>query len=367
MSTEKNNMKKIAIILGTRPEIIKMSPIIRACHKQKLDYFIIHTNQHYTSNMDLTFFQELELPQPKYNIGVNSETYHGRMTGKMLIGIEDVLLKEKPDWVLVEGDTNTVVAGALIASKMGIHVGHVEAGLRSYDMNMPEEINRIITDHISTALFCPTDTQKNILQGEGIDKKKIHVTGNTIVDALEQNLELALKSDKYAHYKTEKYLLLTLHRPSNVDNVDVLKIIINTIEEVSKEFGLMIYFPMHPRTKAQLEKFGIVIRNKKIIVMEPVGYLEMLQMEKHAQLILTDSGGLQEEACILKVPCVTLRESTERPETLKIDANIIVGHDPEKIISGIQKMLKSKRKWDNPFGDGTSSNKILRIIKRTEI
>lgn len=356
-------MPKIALILGTRPEIIKLTPIIRACIKSNIDHFIIHSNQHYSPNLDSIFFKELELESPKYNLNVGSGT-HGEMTAKILTGSEKILIEEKPDWVLVQGDTNTVLAGALAAAKLHIKVGHVEAGLRSYDREMPEEINRIMTDHISDLLFTPTEKQANILKGEGIESEKIKVTGNTIVDAAIQNLELVGKHPELDHYKTESYFLLTSHRPSNVDSKENLEELLSAITEASKQTGNFVYFPIHPRTKKQLEIFGITIDEKHIKLMEPVGYLEMLALESNAKLIFTDSGGIQEEACILRVPSVTLRENTERPETLEVGASVLAGHNFDKILSGTQQMLSSARDWNNPFGDGFSGEKIINSISQ---
>lgn len=356
-------MKKIAIILGTRPEIIKVSPVIRNLINKGLHVFIIHSNQHYTANMDKKFFAELKLPRPKYNIGVSFETYHGRMTGKMLIGIEEILQLEKPDLVLVQGDTNTTLAGALTAVKMSIKVGHIEAGLRSYDMSMPEEVNRILTDHISNFLFCPTKLQRKILMREGKSLKSIYTVGNTIVDSVLQNLEIAEKKRKLMHYKRENYMLLTLHRPSNVDNQKILKDILAALRKAAKITGLQIYFPMHPRTRKQIEVFKLRLDKSVIKVMEPVGFLEMLMMEKYAKLILTDSGGLQEEACILNVPCVTIRDNTERPESVEVGANMVVGVKKRGILNGILKMINSKREWKNPFGDGKSGSRIVEAIE----
>lgn len=352
---------KISIILGTRPEIIKLSPIIRECQKQQLDFFIIHTNQHYSENMDAVFFKELELPQPKYNLGVGSGL-HGEMTSKMLSGIEKVLIEENPDWVIVQGDTNTVLAGALAASKLQIKVGHVEAGLRSYDRTMPEEINRILTDHISDALFCPTKKQADIIKEEGINKKNIFVTGNTIVDAVYQNLKLIKKHLELCHYKEESYFLLTTHRPSNVDQKETLENIIRAVENISKKYNLFTYFPIHPRTRKQMEAFEIKSNPKYIKIIDPVGYLEMLALESNAKIILTDSGGIQEEACILKIPSVTLRDNTERPETIEAGASILTGPDKQKIISAVQKMINKNREWTNPFGDGKSAALILKTM-----
>lgn len=352
---------KISIILGTRPEIIKLSPVIRECQKQKIDFFIIHSNQHYSENMDAIFFRELELPHPKYNLEIGSCS-HGQMTGRMIEKIEEILNKEQPTWILVQGDTNTVMAGALAASKIGIKIGHVEAGLRSYDRSMPEEINRIVTDHISNALFCPTQKQADILIEEGIEKNIIKVTGNTIVDAVYQNIKLLNKHSEFNHLINEKYFLLTTHRPSNVDSKENLSELLEAITEVSKKYNYPVYFPIHPRTKKQIDIFKIKIDEKYIKLMDPVGYLEMLALEKYAQLIFTDSGGIQEEACILQVPSLTLRDNTERPETLHVGASILVGHNKELIILSTEKMLSVNRNWSNPFGNGKSSFKIVKTI-----
>lgn len=348
---------KIAIILGTRPEIIKLSPIIRECQKQNLDFFIIHTNQHYSPSMDKSFFEELKLPIPKYNLGIK-ESLHGQMIGKMIEGIETILLEEKPDWVLVQGDTNTVISGAISANKLGIKVGHVEAGLRSYDRSMPEEINRILTDHVSDALFCPTETQSTILEGEGISRGKIFITGNTIVDALEENKNL---TDDIQLSTSSKYLLLTLHRPSNVDDKSTFSSLITALESLSSSLNIPIYWPIHPRSEAKIKEFGIKVDESKIIVVPPVGYLEMIKLESSAELILTDSGGVQEEACILHVPCVTLRDSTERPETVAVGANMLYGGS-ESLLNSVKSMFSKAKKWQNPYGDLQVSKKILKII-----
>ncbi|MCX7698328.1 MAG: UDP-N-acetylglucosamine 2-epimerase (non-hydrolyzing) [Candidatus Goldbacteria bacterium] len=343
---------KIAIILGTRPEIIKLSPIIRHLKNNKGNFFIIHTNQHYSYEMDKIFLNELNLPKSNYNLKLNNTKNHGEMVGKMMIEIEKILIQEKPDLVIVQGDTNTTLAGALTGSKLGIKIAHIEAGLRSYDRSMPEEINRVITDHLSDFLFCPTKNQKKILINEGIDKNKIFVVGNTIVDAIFENIKIAEKNKKLVEkYKNTKYFLLTLHRPSNVDNKERLEKIIKILEKLVYIYKIPIIFPIHPRTKINLKKFNINIDKKKIKIINPLGYLEMLLTEKYAQIILTDSGGLQEEACILKVPCLTLRYNTERPETIKVGANILVGNEEKKLLEGIKAMLNKKRNWKNPYGE----------------
>ena len=354
---------KISIILGTRPEIIKMSSVIRECQNRRLDFFILHTNQHYSGNLDRVFFKELELPKSKYNLKVGSGS-HSEEIGKMLIGIEKILIKEKPEIVLVEGDTNTVLAGALAASKVHIKVGHIEAGLRSYSREMPEEINRILTDHCSDLLFAPTKKAKEILMNEGISDKKIFLTGNTIVDAVYQNLELAQKKSKILeklNLKKEKYFLLTAHRPENVDKKEKLKGILKGLDLIYKKFNLPIIYSIHPRTKKMISKFKLKIP-KGIRLIEPVGFLDFLQLEANAKLILTDSGGVQEETCILKIPCVTLRNNTERPETLEIGSNILVGTSPQEIYKCVLKMINKKKNWKNPFGNGRTGERIIKIL-----
>jgi len=358
---------KIAIILGTRPEIIKMSSIIRECQKRRLQYFIIHTNQHYSFNLDKIFFKELNLPLPKYNLKVGSGT-HGEQTGKMLIRIEEVLLKEKPDIILVEGDTNTVLAGTLAAVKIHIKVGHIEAGLRSYSEEMPEEINRILTDHCSDLLFAPTKKARGILLKEGISNKKIFITGNTIVDAVFQNIKLAEKKSKILKdlgLQKEKYFLMTAHRAENVDNKNRLKGILKGAEMISNKFALPVIYSIHPRTRKMLKEFKLSV-SKNIHLIEPLGYLDFLQLQKNAKLILTDSGGIQEETCIMQIPCITLRDNTERPETLTVKSNILAGTNPQKIIESARKMLNSKKQWQNPFGSGKAAEKIIKIIQKIE-
>jgi len=357
---------KVAVVLGTRPEIIKLSPIIRECARLRLDYFILHTGQHYAYNLNQVFFEQLGLPPSKYNLGVGSGT-HAKETGKMLIGIERVLLKEKPDVVLVEGDTNTVLAGALAASKLQIKVGHVEAGLRSYDRQMPEEINRTLTDHCSDYLFAPTEKAKAILLGEGIPDDKIFVTGNTIVDAIYQNLDIAKKGGNTLdtlHLAPREYFLVTLHRQENVDDSARFASILEGLNKVGTEFHLPVIYPIHPRSQEMMTEFGLEPRNLKLI--EPVDFLGFLQLESNARLILTDSGGVQEEACILNVPCITLRDNTERPETIEVGSNILAGASPDKILKYAELMLSRQDNWTNPFGDGKAGERIVKIVTGAE-
>jgi len=360
--SESASSSKIAIVLGTRPEIIKMSPIIRECEHLNVDFFILHTGQHYSYNMDKVFFDQLGLPGAKYNLDVGSGS-HAEQTGKMLIGIENVLLKELPDIVLVEGDTNSVLAGALAACKVGIDVGHVEAGLRSYDRRMPEEINRVLTDHCSDYLFAPTEKSVMILLDEGISEEKVFLTGNTIVDAIYQNTEIAdTKVDVLRKYGLDQgeYFLTTVHRQENVNNEIIFSSIMRGLELVSQEFNTPVVYPVHPRAKKMMKKFRI---DPNLMMIDVVDYLTFLLLEKNARLILTDSGGVQEEACVLRVPCVTLRENTERPETVDVGANVIAGTDSSSILESAKKMVSSKRSWKNPFGKGDSGNIIVDIIK----
>jgi len=352
---------KISIILGTRPEIIKMSPIIRECEKTELNYFILHTGQHYSYNMDKSFFEQLNLPSPNYNLEVGSST-HGAQTGRMLAGIEKILLAEKPDVVLVEGDTNTVLAGALAASKLHIKIGHVEAGLRSFYREMPEEINRVLTDHCSDYLFAPTMNARENLLREGVDEEKIFVTGNTIVDAVYQNLKLVENIEISVDVTPREYILVTSHREENVDVQHRFKGIIKGLELVYREYGLPIIYPIHPRARKMLNSFGFKTNGIKLI--DPVDYLTFLYLESKARVVLTDSGGVQEETCILGVPCVTLRDNTERPETIEVGSNILVGTNPSRILEGVGIMMNKDNGWVNPYGDGKASRKIVDILEK---
>ncbi len=359
---------KIAIVVGTRPEIIKMSPIIRHCQEKGVDFCIIHTGQHYSYSMDKAFFEELSLPAAKYYLEVGSHL-HGKQTAKILERIEEVLANEKPDVVLVEGDTNSVLAGALAAAKLQIKVGHVEACLRSYDKTMPEEINRIVADHASEYLFAPTAEARRIGLTENLPSEKIFVTGNTIVDAVLQNIKLAEKKEKNESIfdktgiEKQNYVLLTLHRQENVDDKERFSKILRGLELLHRELKVNIIYPIHPRTEKMLKMFNLELP-EGVVAIPPVGFLDFLTLEKNAKLILTDSGGVQEEACILNVPCVTLRNNTERPETVQVGSNIVAGADPANIVECSKTMLKSNRNWLNPFGDGRAAENIISIIQR---
>jgi len=356
------NNPKVAIVFGTRPEIIKMSPVVRALQNQGVEFFIIHTGQHYSYNMDRVFIEQLRLPEAKYNLDVGSGT-HAEQTAAMLLGIEQACLKEKPDIVLVEGDTNSVFAGALTASKMKIKVGHVEAGLRSYDRDMPEEINRILSDHMADYCFAPTEAARKILLGEGIPDEKIFITGNTVVDAVNQNLDIARAQPdclKKLNLSPGKFVLVTVHRQENVDDPTRFGPILQAFDLIHEELSIPVIYPIHPRSRKMLKQLNLKTQNTHLI--DPTDFLSFLLLESAAKIILTDSGGVQEEACILQVPCVTLRYNTERPETLEVGANLLGGTSPEKILDCVRTMLKRDSSWPNPFGDGRAGEKIVRII-----
>ena len=353
----------ISLVLGTRPEIIKLSPLLRECGRRGLLFSVIHTGQHYSYQMDRVFFEDLGLPGPQVALDVGSGP-HGEQTGKILAGVERALQEPRPDVVLVQGDTNTVLGGALAAAKLHIPVGHVEAGLRSFDRQMPEEINRIVADHVGDLLFAPTRTAEGFLRREGIPGEKIFVTGNTIVDAVMQNLEIARKREEVLDrlgVEGGKFVLVTAHRAENVDDRGRLGGILAGLAAVGRETGMPVIFPVHPRTEKMMRAFGLEAPG--LCLVEPLGYLEFLLLESRALILITDSGGIQEEGCILGVPCVTLRENTERPETLEAGSNVLAGTDPRTILDCALDMIRRGRGWENPFGDGNAAKKILDILE----
>ena len=366
---------KIAIILGTRPEIIKMAPIVDEIEKRGIDSCIIHTGQHYDYEMSDNFFKDLEIKSPDYNIHVGSGS-HGKQTGFMMKGIEEVLVEEKADIVLVQGDTNAVLAGALVASKLHIAVGHVEAGLRSFDFTMPEELNRMAADVCSLMYFVPTKQSAINLLAEGISRKKLFITGNTVVDACFRHLDIAKKTgiqeESLANLNIEdmdNILTLTMHRAENVDDKDRL---INIIEALKELKDMNIIFPIHPRTKKTLENFNLfdeLNELEHVHIIKPLGYLDFLVLTSYSTLILTDSGGLQEEAITLDVPVLTLRYNTERPETVTAGGNILVGADKEVILENANKILNDKefankmKNAINPYGAGDAAIKTIDAIE----
>jgi UDP-N-acetylglucosamine 2-epimerase (non-hydrolysing) len=360
---------KIATVIGTRPEIIKMAPLLDQIEMKGINNILIHTGQHYDHEMSQQFFLDLELRKPDYNIGVGSDS-HGRQTATMIKNIENILLKEKPDILLVQGDTNAVLAGSLAASKLHIAVGHVEAGLRSYDKTMPEEINRQIADICSTMYFVPTEESAINLLFENINPHNVFVTGNTIVDACIRHLKIA---ERESNILSEleiagDILTLTMHRAENVDNPERLRNIVEAILELD---DLTVVFSVHPRTLKTLKKFGFykqLENSSHIKLIKPLGYLDFLLLLSKSKFIITDSGGLQEEAITLNVPCITLRYNTERPETVKAGGNILVGAVKETIlevynsVSNDPSIYKKMKNAENPYGDGKSSEHILKAI-----
>ena len=366
---------KIATILGTRPEIIKMAPIIDEISKRDIEQVVIHTGQHYDEEMSDNFFKDLEIPTPDYTIHVGSGT-HGKQTGLMMKGIEEVLLVEKPDIVLVQGDTNAVLAGALVASKLHIAIGHVEAGLRSFDMTMPEELNRRVADVATTMYFIPTEQSAINLLAEGFSHKNLFITGNTVVDACFRHLEIAKKrgfeDESLAGLdidNLDNILTLTMHR---AENVDVKERVVNIIDALKELSDMNIIFPIHPRTKNTLENFGLFeeLNNlSHVHIIKPLGYLDFLLLTSKSTLILTDSGGLQEEAITLNVPALTLRYNTERPETVAAGGNILVGSDKDSILENARKILSDEEFADkmknaiNPYGQGDSAKLTVDAIE----
>ena len=366
---------KIATILGTRPEIIKMAPIIDEISKRNINQIILHTGQHYDKEMSDNFFRDLKIPTPDYNIHIGSGT-HGKQTGLMMEGIEEILLNEKPDIVLVQGDTNAVLAGALVASKLHIAVGHVEAGLRSFDMTMPEEINRRVADVTSSMYFVPTEESAINLLSEGYSHRNLIIAGNTVVDACFRHLKIAQKRGFEEDYikklniaKMDNILTLTMHRAENVDDKQRITNIIGALKELN---DVDIIFPIHPRTKNTLQNFGLFdeLNNlDHVHVIKPLGYLDFLLLISKSTLLLTDSGGLQEEAITLNVPALTLRYNTERPETVTAGGNILVGSDKKSIIKYARKILDNKEFSDkmknaiNPYGQGDSAKLIVDSIE----
>lgn len=355
---------KFCFILGTRPEAIKLYSLIGVVRKAGINFFILHTGQHYDYRMNEIFFKELGLPKPKYYLGVGSGG-HGEVTGLMLQKIEPILVKEKPTHVFVQGDTYTVLAGALAAAKIAnIKICHVEAGLRSYDREMPEEINRIIVDHISDYLFCPTEKAAQIAVSEKISPSKVFITGNTIVDAVVSISKKKSRILDKLNIKPNKYILLTMHRPSNVDNKKNLREIIGGINRICLNKRVPCIFPVHPRTLAMIKKFKISIP-VSITITPPLGYIDLIGLEKASYMIFTDSGGIQEEACILKKKCVILRKNTERPETLDVGGAMLLNRlSSENIVSRFSLLDRKKVQWRNPFGDGRAAEKIISILKK---
>jgi len=350
---------KITSIIGARPQFIKCAPVSRELRNEHQE-ILVHTGQHYDYEMDRIFFEELGIPEPDYHLGIGSDS-HGAQTGKMLIAIEKVLLKEKPDLVLVYGDTNSTLAGALASVKLHIPIGHVEAGLRSFDRTMPEEINRVLTDHSSDILFCPTQNAVNNLAKEGITKG-VYKVGDVMLDALQYNQEIAESKSAILedlNLESKQYLVATIHRPSNTDNKKNLSNIVEAFCSVDET----IVLPVHPRTEKFLKEYNLYNKlQEKVRIIKPVGYLDFIKLMNHSKKIITDSGGVQKEAYIFKVSCITLRDKTEWVETVEDGWNVLVGSDKDKIVK-MANNFEPENKQRNVFGDGKASERIAEILE----
>jgi len=357
---------KIALIVGVRPEFIQSTPLFRELEKYYDDVFIIHTGQHYDYEMSKIFFEDLKLPKPRYYLSVGSAT-PGEQTGEMLKRIERVLLDETPNLVVVFGDTNTTLAGALAATKLHIPVAHVESGMRSFDKSMPEEINRIIVDHISDILFVPTRSGIKNLKKEGINEN-VYLTGDITVEALLKNLKVAEVKSKILeqlNVTRKGYIIVTVHREKNTTSYERLKSITNALVRISEVNDLDVIFPIHPRTKKYLIQYKLweKLRDSKVRVISPLGYLDFIKLLKYSAKILTDSGGIQKEAYILKVPCITLRDVTEWVETVETGWNILVGTKEDKIVEAALGFDPTSRPHPPIFGKGNASKNMANIIR----
>ncbi len=359
---------KIVNVVGARPNFMKIAPIMDAYKAfNDIETLLVHTGQHYDEKMSRLFFNELGIPEPDIYLEVGSAS-HAVQTAEIMKAFEPVVLDHKPDAVLVVGDVNSTIACGLVAVKLDVKLAHVEAGLRSFDRSMPEEINRVLTDSISELLFCTEQSGVDNLIHEGIPEDKIFLVGNVMIDTLQKNLEKAQRSDILDHLRLNNtdFAVLTLHRPSNVDDPSTFNRIVDALKIIQK--NIPIVFPIHPRTHKNLSNNGLVERINELPnlqVIEPLGYLDFLKLMSSARIVLTDSGGIQEETTILKVPCLTLRENTERPITLEIGSNQIVGTDPDKIIEGFEQAMAgpSRNLEIPPLWDGRAAERIVRILK----
>lgn len=364
--------KKIILVVGARPNFMKVAPVLRAIRTSDIfDAMLVHTGQHYDANMSDIFFADLDMPQPDRFLGVGSGS-HAEQTARVMIEMEKLFAEEKPDLVMVAGDVNSTLATAIVAAKAGIKLAHIESGLRSFDRSMPEEINRIVADEFSDLCFVTEPSGITNLRHEGIAEARIHYVGNTMIDSVVANKEKAKKAfSEVAHkfsIEAKKYALVTLHRPSNVDGEKNLTLLVSLFEQM-QSFAPKIIFPVHPRTRKKLEEFNLTERVKKIAALDlidPVGYLSFLALQDNAAVVLTDSGGIQEETTALGVPCITLRENTERPVTIEKGTNEMTGLDTEKIVSLSKKAFEGK--WKKAFvpelWDGKASDRILNVLKK---
>lgn len=349
---------KVLHVVGARPNFMKAAPVLHAlAARAGVEQVLVHTGQHYDVNMSDVFFEQLGMPAPDVNLGVGSGT-HARQTAEIMTGLERVVPEGKPDVVLVYGDVNSTVAAALVAAKLGVRVGHVEAGLRSFDRTMPEEINRLVTDQLADLLFTPSSDGDENLRKEGIAAGKIFCVGNVMIDSLVRLLPAAERAG--TNGLPERFALVTLHRPANVDASDVLKGILGSLLEVNDD--LPVVFPAHPRTRQRIAEFGL--NAKRLRVLDPLPYIDFLGLQKRAAVVITDSGGIQEEATYLGVPCLTVRENTERPITISMGTNVLVGRDPAKMRLELAKVLSGKAKRGSvpPLWDGHAAERIAEVV-----
>ena len=363
-------MLKVINVVGARPNFMKVAPIVAAMKARpaKFQPLVVHTGQHYDADMSDSFFRDLNLPEPDTHLEVGSGS-HAVQTAAVMQRFEPVVLKEKPDWVLVVGDVNSTIACALVCVKLGVKVAHVEAGLRSRDRTMPEEINRLLTDQIADLLFTPSRDADANLRAEGIPEERIRFVGNVMIDSLRQNLERARQSSVRTDLNVAgvDYAVMTLHRPSNVDFPETFARILDALESITER--LPIVFPVHPRTRKTIAELGLTERvaaMKNLRVIDPLGYLDFLNLYSGSRLVLTDSGGIQEETTALGIPCLTLRENTERPITVELGTNVVVGTDPEKIVNAAAAALNGagqKIARQPPLWDGHTSERILDVLE----
>ena len=362
---------KILNIVGARPNFMKIAPIQREMEKHpELEPLIIHTGQHYDEKMSKLFFDDLELPRPARYLHVGSAT-HAQQTAKVMVEFEKVVEEEKPDLVLVVGDVNSTAACSLVSAKMGVKIAHVEAGLRSYDRGMPEEINRMVTDTLSDYLFVTEQSGIDNLRREGIPDEKVFFTGNVMIDSLVYFLEKARTSDILHRLGVngDVYALVTLHRPSNVDVKENFEKLLNAFSQIEKD--LKIVFPIHPRSRKMLSNFGLdnrIAEMKNLVLLDPIGYLDFMKLMQDAKLVLTDSGGIQEETTYLGIPCITLRENTERPVTIDVGTNILVGSNTELVVKEAKKVISGQAKQGRipDLWDGHAAERIVEIILRNK-
>lgn len=356
---------KVISVVGARPNFIKIAPIDRAFRAYpEITHIICHTGQHFDEAMSKVFFDELQIPKPHYNLGVSGGS-HARQTAAIMTAFEDVLLLEKPDLVIVPGDVNSTLAASLTAAKLHIPVAHVEAGLRSFDREMPEEINRLIADQLSDLLFVTEESGIQHLEAEGVSKEKVFFTGNVMIDSLVHHMSLINNSYvlKQLDLREKDYLLCTFHRPSNVDNQEQLIELIALLNELA--VNIKVVLPLHPRTRNNLSSFGLLQQiSSNIILTEPLGYIDFLALTKYARLLLTDSGGVQEETTFLQVPCITVRDNTERPVTCDMGTNTLAGTNLNHVRKVIQEQLSQKMPEGSipPLWDGQAANRIVKII-----